>query len=358
MLTRKNILPYLLIVQIIILKIVSFFPEWIERIYSNGLYVYLSNFSRIVLGWIPFSVGDLIYFIVGFFILRWIFRKFKQKKTNQKQNWKSISLEILSFISVFYFLFHLLWATNYHRVPLFEKMQIQKEYSDADLLDFTKKLIVKTNAIHSKIVTNDSLKVTFPYSQQQVFVANLNGYINLSKQYPFFKYENPSIKKSLISLPLTYMGFAGYLNPFTNEAQVNDMLPMPNFPTTAAHEMAHQLGYASESEANFIGYLASIKNDDLYYQYSGYSFALKYCLRNWKIRDKKILEQLLPTIHPGILKNYEESQQFWDQYESFVETGFKIFYDHFLKFNQQKDGLDSYSKFVDLMVNYYKLEAL
>ena len=122
--------------------------------------------------------------------------------------------------------------------------------------------------------------------------------------------------------------------------------------------MAHQLGYASESEANFIGYLASIKNDDLYYQYSGYSFALKYCLRNWKIRDEKILNELLPTIHPGILKNYEDSQKFWEQYETFVETGFKIFYDHFLKLNQQKDGLDSYSKFVDLMVNYYKTEKL
>ena len=355
---RKIILPLFLVLQIIVLKIVSLFPEWIERLYSNGLYVYISRFSRKLLGWIPFSVGDVVYFIVGFFILRWIFRKFRSKKTGEIQNWKTVSLELLSFFSVFYFLFHLLWATNYHRMPLFEKLHIQKEYSDADLLAFTKKLIVKTNEIHRKIVKNDSLKVTFPYSQQRVFEDNVKGYSNLAQQYPFFKYENTSVKKSLISLPLTYMGFAGYLNPFTNEAQVNDMLPMPNFPTTAAHEMAHQLGYASESEANFIGYLASVKNEDLYYQYSGYSFALNYCLRNWKIRDEKILKELLPTIHPGILKNYEDSQKFWEQYETFVETGFKIFYDHFLKLNQQKDGLDSYSKFVDLMVNYYKSENL
>jgi len=355
---KKHILPVLLLVQIIILKIVSFFPKWIERVYSNGLYVYISHFSRKSFGWIPFSIGDVIYFIVGFFIIRWIFRKFKNKKQGKKQTWKTISLEILSFLSVFYFLFHLLWATNYHRVPLFDKLHIEKEYSDADLLVFTKKLIVKTNEIHSKIVKNDSLKVIFPYSQEQVFEDNVKGYLNLSKQYPFFKYENISVKKSLMSLPLTYMGFAGYLNPFTNEAQVNDMVPMPNFPTTAAHEMAHQLGYASESEANFIGYLASIKNDDLYYQYSGYSFALKYCLRNWKIRDEKVLKELLTTIHPGILKNYDDSQKFWEQYETFIETGFKIFYDNFLKLNQQKDGLDSYSKFVDLMVNYYKTEPL
>jgi hypothetical protein len=120
--------------------------------------------------------------------------------------------------------------------------------------------------------------------------------------------------------------------------------------------MAHQLGYASESEANFIGYLASIRNDrSCIFKYSGYSYALRYCLHNWKIRDKKILNQLLPLPYiPVYLKNYDENEKFWDQYETFIETGFEIFYDNFLKFNQQKDGLESYSKFVDLMVNYYK----
>jgi hypothetical protein len=265
---------------------------------------------------------------------------------------------VLSFLSVFYFLFHLLWAVNYHRVKLADKLQLNKDYTDADLLAFTNQLIAKTNEIHGKIVANDSMKVTFPYSQEQVFDKNLEGYRNLAKIYPYFAYENRSVKKSLISLPLTYMGFAGYLNPFTNEAQVNDRIPMYNFPTTTTHEMAHQLGYASESEANFIGYLASVKNDDLYFQYSGYSYALKYCLRNWAIRDEETLNKLLPAIHPGILKNYAEAEKFWDSYETFIETGFKIFYDNFLKLNQQKDGLDSYSKFVDLMVNYYKVEKL
>lgn len=358
---RKFILPILLLLQIIVLKIISFFPELVEQFYSNGLYVWISKFSRITFGFITFSIGDVIYFIVIFLILKWFWKTFNLQKSSGlswKTEWKSNVLRILSFASVFYFLFHLLWAMNYHRVPLFEKMNIEREYSDADLLSFTKKLIAKTNAVHHQIEKNDSLKIVFPYTQEQVFEMNLKGYQSLSKQYPFFKYEHPSIKKSLISLPLTYMGFGGYLNPFTNEAQVNYMGPMYNFPMTTCHEMAHQLGYASESEANFIGFLASIKNEDLYFQYSGYSQALRYCLRNWQIRDEKVLDELLKTVHPGILANYKESKDFWKQYETFIETGFKIFYDNFLKFNQQKDGLESYSKFVDLMVNYYKVRTL
>jgi Protein of unknown function (DUF3810) len=307
-----------------------------------------------VLGKIPFSVGDCLYAVLIFLILKW----FWNVRKSWRLGWKNNVLKILSSISVFYFCFHLLWAFNYYRQPLSEKMKIEREYSDADLLDFTQKLIQKTNEIQYQITKNDSLKVVVPYSQNQIFEMNRNGYKNLSKEYSFFEYKNESVKKSLFSLPLTYMGFGGYLNPFTNEAQVNYLGPIYSFPMTTNHEMAHQLGYASESECNFIGFLASVKNDNLYVKYSGYSLALRYCLGNWKTRDKKTAKELLQTIHPGILKNYQESDLFWKQYETPIETGFKIFYDNFLKLNRQKDGLESYSKFVDLMVNYYKTRSL
>jgi hypothetical protein len=346
---QKYILPLFLFVQIIVLQVIPFFPVYVERYYSNGLYPYIALFSRTIFGSIPFSVGDFIYFILIFFIVRWLWIK---RKT-WKLDWRNNAIHILSFASIFYFMFHLLWAMNYYRQPLFEKMAIKREYSDEQLLHFTKKLIAKTNAIQSQIAKHDSAKVVFPYSQKKIFQMNLNGYNNLADSYPFFSYAHLSVKKSLISLPLTYMGFAGYLNPFTNEAQVNYLGPKYNSPTTTCHEMAHQLGFASESECNFIGFLASVKNDNLYFQYSGYSFALRYCLGNWQMRNRPIFDQLLKTIHPGILKNYQESKDFRAEYETVLQNGFHLFYDNFLKLNQQKEGIESYSKFINLMVNYY-----
>nr|WP_288833114.1 DUF3810 domain-containing protein [uncultured Flavobacterium sp.] len=361
---RKYLLPFLLLIQILILKIIRFFPETVEAFYSNGFYPYLSNFLRIILGWIPFSIGDVLYFMLIVLAVKWFWNNRKnwtRSKVGQngtKANWKDLSLSILSVISVFYFFFHFLWAINYYRIPLFEKMKIERDYSDADLYNFTKKIIAKTNEIHGQITKNDSLKVVFPYSKEVAFIKNLHGYKNLAAQYPFFAYSNLSIKKSLFSLPLTYMGFGGYLNPFTNEAQVNSFMPMYNFPTTSCHEMAHQMGYASESECNFIGFLASVNNDNLYFKYSGYSFALRYCLNNWYIRNETIYKELLKKIHPGILKNYQESEDFWMQYQTPIEKGFHLFYDRYLKLNQQKEGIDSYSKFINLLVNYYKTKAL
>ena len=346
---RKYLLPFFLVFQIVFLKLIAFFPEVVEQYYSNGLYVYISNFLRIVLGGIPFSIGDVLYGCILSYLL---FKLWKTRKT-WKLNWKNNLLQITSVLSVVYFVFHFIWALNYYRVPLFDKMNITREYSDTDLEKFTQKLIQKTNALQLEITHNKNNKVHFAAPFETIFEASTNGYKYDIKELPFH-YIHSSKKKSLFSLPLTYMGFAGYLNPFTNEAQVNYLMPMYHSPTTSCHEMAHQMGYASESECNFIGFMASIKNNDLYFKYSGYSFALRYCLANWQVRNEVVYEQLIQTVYPGILKNYEESDAFWKAYETPIETGFHLFYDSFLKWNQQKDGIEGYSKFVNLLVNYYK----
>lgn len=351
---KKYILPLLLLVQVIIVNVLSLFPQFVEDFYSNGLFPYLSKGSRIIFGLLGFSLGDIIYGIALFFVLRWLWKKRKTWRREYKHN----LLGILSVFSIFYFLFHLLWALNYHRVPLNEKMGIDKEYTPDELVTFTKRLIVKVNEMHRVIETIDSVKVVNPYSIEEIYNRSLNGYTNLAKDFPYFAFTHESTKSSLISVPLSYMGFGGYLNPFTNEAQVNSKLPKYNLPTTACHEMSHQIGYASESEANFIGYMASIYNDDIYFQYSGYTFALKYCMRNIRKIDEKKADELVPLILPGVRANFEESEAFNKKYESFVETVFEYIYDNFLKLNKQEDGLETYSKFVGLLVNYYEEKEL
>ncbi|AWA30136.1 DUF3810 domain-containing protein [Flavobacterium magnum] len=351
---KKYLLPALLIVQIILINFLGYIPDTVERLYSNGLYLPISKGMRILFGWIPFSFGDVLYSVVFVFIFRWIFLKRKTWKIH----WKANLLHIASFISVAYFAFHLLWAFNYYRVPLNETLGIRKDYTQTELREFTLKLIEKTNAVQLKITKNQNAKVVFPQSRETIYGKALNGYGHLSAQYPQFNYTHSSIKGSIYSLPLTYMGFSGYLNPFTGEAQVNDKMPLYSFPVTVCHEMAHQLGYASESEANFIGFLSAKSNADLYFQYAAYSFALRYCLNTFERTKEGNSKQFMPLINKGILENYKESRAFWEQYETFIETGFKIFYDRFLKMNQQKDGMEGYSRFVELMVNYYKNRTL
>ncbi len=339
-----------LLLQILFLQFLKRNPEFVETYYSNFLYKKISLFSRQIFGFAKFSVGDIAYAIVIIAIAVWLFFKIKTKKI--------FILQIVNFISVFYFAFHLLWGYNYYRAPLAEKMEINTNYTDDELFLFTEKMIQNINKTHLLITKKANAKVVVPYSTEQIIDFSIVGYINLSKKFAYFTHQNQALKASIFSKPLSYMGFAGYLNPFTNEAQVNSEMPKYVFAMTSTHEMAHQIGFASESECNFIGYLACIANDDLYVRYSAESFALRYCLRFIKIKNPLRYKQLYSKINSGIIKNYNESDDFWKAHESFVEVGFKTFYDQFLKANQQKDGLEGYGKFLNLLIGFERSEKL
>jgi hypothetical protein len=347
---KKHILPLLLLVQIILVKIIAFFPVIVEEGYSKGLYLTITFITRNLFGFFPFSVGDIMYYVLIFLLLRWIWNHRK----GFWNNWKNNGLTILSWFSIFYFFFHFLWGLNYYRVPLHEKLNIDKEYSLAELEAFTQKMIAQTNAVQLSITQNDSVVVVVPYSDTELFELAQKGYTKLPEELSDFKYQYKSVKASLFSYPLSYMGFGGYLNPFTNEAQVNILKPKYNSPLTICHEMAHQTGIGSESECNFIGFIAASKNEDVYFQYAAYSFITRYCLHNLEMMQEGKSEKYFETINKGVLKNFDENEQFWEKYHTPIDTAFEIFYDSFLKVNQQQDGLESYSKFVGLMIGYEK----
>src|SRR6266705_1457299 len=51
----------LLIVLTILIKWMSWYPVWVEKNYSLGLYPFIAKVQRILFGWIPFSFGDIFY---------------------------------------------------------------------------------------------------------------------------------------------------------------------------------------------------------------------------------------------------------------------------------------------------------
>lgn len=350
-----KILTILLVMQWAFIQIIAKFPNSIEKYYSNGVYIYISKFFRLIFGWIPFSMGDILYFFVGLFLIKGIYTTVKTKKINLKNTFFKTG----ALLSIIFFFFHFNWGINYLRPAMAKTLSIEKtSYSPTELVDFTKILILKTNEIHYSITNNDTIIIKNPLSKKQIRKNSINAYTQLSLKYPQFKFETPSIKNSIFSTPLAYMGFAGYLNPITNEAQVNSLIPKNNYPATVCHEIAHQVGIASESEANFVGYMAAINSNDNYFNYAGYLMALRYCLYEVYRTNPENFELLKPSINKGILKDMEQSQRFWKSYQNWSEKYFKWFYDSYLKANKQKDGIKGYNKMVSLLINYYKTEKL
>lgn len=346
----KTVIAVSLIPQIILVKWLGTNTDFIESYYSLGLYPYVSRFFRLLFGWVPFSIGDLLYFLLICIAIFYVYRQWGYIKTHKMKFLR----DILMILSIAYLTFHLAWGFNYYRKPLSEKLALTETKDYQELLDFTDRLINKTNSIQEYIVGDTLKKVDIPYSQDEMLQKSVDGYKELAKEFNFLEYDRPSIKTSLFSTGLTYMGYAGYLNPFTNEAQVNGILPNFRFPIVAGHEIGHQLGYSAENETNFIGYLVTSKNKDPYFQYAAYAYVLGYCLSDVRRGNPETFNQMFHKLNPGVRANFQEMALFWERYENPMEPVFKSIFNSFLKANNQTQGIQSYNGVVSLLIAYHK----
>ena len=344
----KKIASIFLILQVVFVKLLTFFSDKVEFFYSNKFYPVINRFLLNLFGNFSFSIGDIIYGALILLLIKW----FYVSRINFFINWKSNGLTLLSFISIFYFLFHFLWAINYYRIPLNEKLNINKDYTYEQLISFTKNKINVVNSLQYAITKNKNLPVKIKYADSTIYKIAEKGYENLPNNLKEFSYKKRSIKKSLFSIPLSYMGFGGYFNPFTHEAQFNYNKPRYTLPVTICHEMAHQVGIGSESECNFIGYITANKTNDLYFKYSANCLALRYALKHLERIEANSSLPYVSKLNLGVKKNFEESEIYWKKHDSPISDFFEWFYDNFLKINHQKDGMESYSKFVGLVINY------
>lgn len=347
--TLRLFTAFSIVPQILVVNMLAKHPDFVEQYYSSALYPKISSTLRLLYGWVPFSVGDLLYITAIGYGLWWFFAHGKKLLKTPK---KTI-INLLTIVSIFYFLFHVFWGLNYYRLPLHKKQNLNPIYTTEQLIQTTRKIIELTNAVHIELAKDSSAQVTIPNDFDVLAKLSVKGYQNSAKTYPYLSHKNPSQKLSLLSIPLAYMGFSGYLNPLTNEAQVNSRNPVNSMPMTLAHEQAHQIGYAAENEANFIGFLSCINNEDHYFRYSGYTFALRYCLNELYRRSPETFETLKTQINPGILEDFKARQAHWAQYNNPLEPLFKHFYSGFLKVNAQEHGIESYSYVVGLIVGYF-----
>jgi effector-binding domain-containing protein len=341
-------------VQIILVQLAARYPNLIERFYSNGIYPIIAIILRSLFGWIPFSFGDILLAFLLIIGIRFIFRLFQSKL-------ESILAKLASFTamaSILYACFYLFWGLNYYREPLIESLQYPtQKYTTDQLKNLSIKIIKKLNYTHFKITKNDSSLVINKYSEKKMYQIALSGYHTLEKKFPQFRYQIPSIKSSLMSLLQSYIGTGGYFNPLTGEAQVNNRIPKTGYPTTICHEIAHQIGFAAEDEANFIGFLAANHNQDIFFKYASYRMAFTYCISELRKRDAALASKLWKSVHIGITQDFKSSYNFWKTYKNPFEPLVKKGYNSYLKANNQKFGIDSYNQVVALLILYYQRET-
>ena len=343
------------IVLVISIKLFSLNSATVEKYYTYGIYPVFSTISGFLLGWIPFSVGDILYVSVGIWLLYKIVKNvlllFKRgfRKTHFFPKLGD-SLLIMVFVYIF---FNLAWGLNYNRSGLVTQLGLEEvRYDTADLVAINNILIDKVNL--SKRALNTE---TNPYPDTRtLFNRSSATFKEAGQKYPFLNYNkrSESVKSSMYGWLGNYLGFTGYYNPFTGEAQVNTTVPQFLRPYIVNHEIAHQLGYAKEDAASFAGYLAILYSNDTLFKYSAYLDLFSYANRELYYVDSTRSNNAYAQLDPSVLKDLEEWKEFTLAHKSFVAPAITWLYGKFLKLNEQPQGMRSYNRVVVMLAAYYK----
>ena len=174
---------------------------------------------------------------------------------------------------------------------------------------------------------------------------------NSSKDFSTY---NPDIKLSLFTPVINYLGTSGYYNPYTTESQINYQMPVFLRPFVACHEMSHQMGYGAEDEANFVGFLIGIKSNDRLLRYSAWHELVDECMGDLHMRDSTLQIQLKKRVLPQVHLDFVAERNYWISHESPIDVISSLFYNDFLKANNQPHGLQTYNRMVRLVMSWEK----
>ena len=335
------------------IRIFSRFPEAVEKYYSNGLYPVTARIQRLLFGWVPFSVGDIFYGAAAIWLvygLVSLVRKIIKKQADRRYIFGLVRRTVFFLLSV-YVIFNLFWGLNYDRKGIADQLDLEvRSYSTGELADLVQVITERLNTLDSASLTRRGAL----NSKHNLFSGAVASYGSLAVLDPRFAYPSPSVKPSVFSYLGNYLGFGGYYNPFSGEAQVNTTLPLFTQPFTACHEIGHQLGYAKENEANFAGYLSARASNDPAFRYSVYFDMYLYAARELYIRDSNLLKPIKAQLKPAIRQDFRELQQFNRRYENPMEPVIQRLYGRYLRANRQSHGIMTYNEVIAWLIAYSK----
>lgn len=341
----------ILLLIAIVLKVISSFPNLIEEYYTGTIYPAIASILRIITGWIPFSLGDVIYSLC---IIWLIIRLYKtshatiKRKITRESFLRSFQKSIIIILWL-YILFNALWGLNYNRLGIEYQLQLEPaKYSVEDLKEITQELITKVND------SRKQLDGQTYHSNKLIFAEAKEAYDSAERKYSFLDYRIESVKSSLYGFFGNYLGFLGYYNPFTGEAQVNVDVPKFVIPFTTCHEMAHQLGYGDEDEANFAGYLAAKSSKENTFRYSVYFELFAYANRELFMRDSLAAKANYTLLDTLVKKDVLDYRKFLREHQNPIEPFITLLYGNYLKANNQPQGIETYDEVVSWLIAYKK----
>ncbi len=337
---------YVLVVQIVVIWGFSYAlseSAGLVEMYGVHFYPLVQTVRQGVFGVLPISVGDVMYFIGGVWVLvtavkwgRYLYR--------WKEHTTKLAGSVLGALNVWllvYLMFLVGWGVHYSRPPLAKVWGLEPpHYNNADERQHALKNALQS---YTRLLAGKLNEYAPLYTRMEM------SEINDSAVTYYRRYTNSSvkgyglgIKPSMYGGLMQRMAVDGYFNPFTGEGQVTRQLPEFMMPFTLCHEMAHQVGIAAEGDANLLAYAISTTTTNATFRYSAYLNLWLYASRRLYYMDSNAAKTLAATL-PELTKAHIDTLELLSKkYHGLLTSYSGTIYDNYLKAQNQQDGIRSY----------------
>lgn len=349
-------LPFLLTIPLGFLwpRIAREHGAWIERVFSQRLYPAVKAAILFVTGRLPFSLAELILYalcalvpaLLALFIVRCVRRR---SALPLLSGLLALAIAFGVGLNLFYFT----WGFHYFREPLEKRMGLSVRARDTDeLIRLCGVLRCEAKRLRILLPEDENGVSAFIQPRTKTLAALPDAYAGLAADDSLFTGRVSAVKPVLWSTGLSRLGIAGIYIGLTAEGNVNVDQPALSIPHAAAHETAHQLGIASENEAEFVAFLACMRSGDLFVRYSSVVQMLiaagnALC----RVAPDRYYE-IAATYSEGLKRDLAAHAAYWDAYEGPVSERASEVNDSYLKHNEQPAGVQSYGEVVDLLLAY------
>lgn len=248
----------------------------------------------------------------------------------------------------------------YHTSEFDETYMVQKAqrtYTDRELIQVRNHIVEELNALTEQMERDEDGFLIYQGDMEQEAIRAMQ---KLGEEYELLSGYYPQAKGITASDFLSQQYMMGYYFPFSMEANYNTSMYIVNVPATLCHELAHLKGFIYEDDANFIGFLACINSDDPFYRYSGYLSVLNYVEKECKKASGKQEFGSVSLAKSVRADDIFLTSEAWERVEenavvetAVVKAASNQFTETTLVINGVSDGMKSYSRVVQLLLEYY-----
>jgi hypothetical protein len=328
-------------------------PVLVERLYSRKIHPLIGAGLGRVTGLFPFSLAEPLAILAVLLLMVLLVRA--GLSLRRGPFWSALlesGATLLAAAGGLYLVFLLLWGLNYHRQPFGQLAALDtRPPTPPELVELGTELVEEANRLRMALPEDSSGVMRLPSGTRETLGRAPLGYDEASRFYAsILRSRTRRPKPALLSPVLSSLGISGIYSPFTAEPLVNRELPDPDVPFSAAHELAHDLGFAREDEAHYLGSLACRVHPDADFRYSGALAASVYVVDAVASNDEIQARELHLRRSEAVRRDLQAIREWSERHEGRLSRVSTRVNDAYLRSQGQREGIRSYGRFVDLLV--------